>query len=139
MFTFCFPDHHVRFEKEALVTPKDNNVIIQKQGNGCLSIHLGFLQVGHRYHISLHLSPDLCPNGFPDGPSAVESSNSSFFNPNCHLLSLNPCEDGRWHLMVEYFAHKEKLMREELLLPSTTGNDGVNLKLTFHARVLGRL
>ena len=135
---FYFTDHHVRFEKEALVTPKDNNVIIQKQGNGCLSIHLGFLQVGHRYHISLFLSPDMCPDGLPDGISVEEGSNSSSFNPNCRLLSLNPCEDGRWHLKVEYFAHKEKLMREELVLPSATSKDVLNLKLTFHARVLGR-
>ena len=130
-------DHHVRFEKEALVSPKDNNIIIQKNSDECLSIHLGFLQVGHRYHVSFHLSPDMCANGFADAASSDgSSSTSSVFNPNCHLLSLNPCEDGKWHLVVEYFAHKEKLMKEELVL--ITKNDGVNLKLTFHARVLGR-
>lgn len=131
------PDHHVRFGGEALVAPKDNNVIIQQKENDSLAIHLGFLQVGHRYHISIFLSPDMCPNGPLQGPSSGASS-TAVFNPNCHLLSMSQCEDGRWHLNIEYFAHKEKLMKEDLLLMSPDDNHNISLKLTFHARVLGR-
>lgn len=132
------PDHHVRFGDEALVTSKDNNVIIQKVGNDNLAVHLGFLQMGHRYHISIYLTTEMCPCGPLLSPSPGEASLSQYFNPNCHLLAMNQCDDGRWQLKVEYFAHKEKLMREDLFLFSTDENHNINLKLTFHARVLGK-
>lgn len=132
------PEHHVRFGEEALVAPKDNNVIVQKISSDCLAVHLGFLQVGHRYNIRVHLPHDMWPGGQLMGLPPEDDCNSRFFNPNCRLLSISQCEDGGWNLIVEYFAHKEKLMKEDLILLASDENHNINFKLTFHARVLGR-
>lgn len=113
-------------------------MIVQRVGSDCLAVHLGFLQVGHRYHIHVSLPSDMCPSGPLKGLSSEEGNHSRFFNPNCHLLSMSKSEDGCWLLKVEYFAHKEKLMKEDLYLLSAEENHNANLKLTFHARVLGK-
>ncbi|KAK3917419.1 UPF0687 protein C20orf27-like protein [Frankliniella fusca] len=133
-------DHHVRFGDETLVTSKDNNIVIQRVGSDNLAVHLGFLQMGHRYHISVFLSSEMCPCGPLQSPSPDDGSLAQYFNPNCHLLSMSQCDEdsGGWQLKVEYFAHKEKLMKEDLFLLSPDENHNINLKLTFHARVLGR-
>lgn len=133
-------DHHVHFD-----TIKDDfesdhsNPVIQKGPQGKISVHLGFLQVKHRYRVELNIPVDILAEfKEKDHALVLKTAEAEVPNINCKLLSFkgNTTEQSQFYeAEIEFFAHKEKLLKEELKL--LTG-DEKSVKLIFTARVLGR-
>lgn len=124
-----------------------------------ISIHLGFLQINHRYLIDLRLPGSLfnCTNIetiklIPDDNSMpnihcrlVEIDNRTVSESLTDDEKLSNASDANktdaavdYHdIKVEYFAHREKLLREELKLINANNKEEL-LKLILTARVLGK-
>lgn len=126
-------------------------------GDNIVVVHLGFLQIHHRYLIDLRLPVDLfkCNTNVPIN---LVADNSTVPNVHCtladevRLISVDEngieqqpnnrdknekTENKCYAIKVEYFAYKEKLLREELKLINS--NNSVELlKLVVTARVLGK-
>lgn len=132
-------DHHVHFE-----TIKDDfesdtsNPVIQK-GHGKINIHLGFLQVKHRYRVEVSIPADVLADYITDNHKLVLKFNEAEVpNIHCKLLTFKDktTEQSQFfEAEIEFFAHKEKLLKEELTLLTS---DEKTIKLVFSARVLGR-
>jgi hypothetical protein len=113
--------------------------VIRKGAHGIINIHLGFLQVKHRYRVELNLPLDVLANHCHDTHKLVlKVEENSVPNIHCKLLSFKgkATEQSQFYeAEFEFFAHKEKLLKEELKLATC---DNTAVKLLFHARVLGR-
>lgn len=159
-------EHHVHFDqttlKEEDFETDSSCVTYQQVGENVVDVHLGFLQHNHRYLIELHLPADLfkCQ---PNVPINLVAANDTSQNAHCKLADCvtelvnetNESNDSALNMSksapststgnhekffvikVEYFAHKEKLLREELKLVNTH-NLVELLKLIVSARVLGK-
>lgn len=172
----------------------DNCVTYQKIGDDCVIVHLGFLQVNHRYIIDLRL-PHSLYKANDDEPVTLVPDRSGVPNIHCKVVangdefeslqtivaaaatsaepksaavtaaghdaansiaatakgygattlaadasgeSEKPADGADYHyIKVEYFAHKEKLLREELKLINSKNAEEL-LKLVITARVLGK-
>lgn len=139
-----------------------SSVTYHQSGDNVIDVHLGFLQYEHRYLIELHLLGDLfkCQSNVPINLVAdnnvvpnihckladrvteiykqtedfVESSNT---NQNTSKSSHATEKKKYFLIKVEYFAHKEKFLREELKLVNANNSEEL-LKLVVTARVLGK-
>lgn len=155
-------EHHVHFDQTTLRDDdfeSDNNcVTYQQAGDNIVVVHLGFLQINHRYLIELSLPSDLfkCNTSVPINLVADNSSvpslhckladkislidvetNGAAANDNGHVSHGNEKPTKHYVIKVEYFAYREKLLREELKL--INANNSVELlKLVVTARVLGK-
>lgn len=139
--------HHVHFDT-AVINDElhDNTIIYQVAANAnSITVHLGFLQVKHRYQIELKVPAlALSKTGLnvADNTSFVIEE-SKLPNINCKLLefSTTPAtgDTGNEHYnaKVEFFAHKEKLLKEHLFVCGKE-DPAVKLQLVLVARVLGR-
>lgn len=132
-------DLHVRFDSIKDDFESDlSNPVIQKVQHGKIGIHLGFLQVKHRYRIELNIPADILSEYIEkDKKLSLTTDETSVPNINCKLLSFkSPTDQSQcYEAEVEFFAHKEKLLKEELKLLT---NEEKSVKLLFSARVLGR-
>ena len=129
-------DHHVRFDD---FETDHENPVIQKSG-GKIHIHLGFLQVKHRYRIELKIEQDIFANLCDAKHKLIlkDDVENSVPNIHCKLLTFKGKSTEHSHFYeaeFEFFAHKEKLLKEELKLMT---NDEKTVTFMFHARVLGR-
>lgn len=142
----------------------DNCVTYQKFGDDCVVVHLGFLQVNHRYLIDLRLPHSLYKaddnepvtlvpdhTGAPNIHCKVVASGNEYEARDATQHDDTNNDDGHsdaataknsdkidyHYLKVEYFAHKEKLLREELKLINAMNSEEL-LKLVITARVLGK-
>lgn len=133
----------------------------QQVDDNIVDVHLGFLQHNHRYLIELHLPSELfkCQ---PNVPINLVADNDISHNSHCKLAdrvtelvhvtneqgdaatesaskptSSTNKNEKFFVIKVEYFAHKEKLLREELKLVNTNNSEEL-LKLFVSARVLGK-
>lgn len=132
----------------------------QQVGENVVNVHLGFLQHNHRYLIELHLPADLFKCQPNVGINLVADNNNA---PNVHCKladrvtelvhdtvdqdetasnTSDPTpstskKEKYFVIKVEYFAHKEKLLREELKLVNAY-NSVELLRLIVSARVLGK-
>lgn len=154
-------EHHVHFDQATLRDDdfeSDNNcVTYQQAGDNIVVVHLGFLQINHHYLIELSLPSDLfkCNTSVPINLVADNSSVPSIHCKLADKITLVNVEangvdqrgDDKSHgnhkcvqhyvIKVEYFAYREKLLREELKL--INANNSVELlKLVITARVLGK-
>jgi len=133
-------DHHVHFE-----TIKDDfesdtsNPVIQKGQHGKINVHLGFLQVKHRYRVEVNIPADILADYITDNHKLVLKFNETDVpNIHCKLLTFKDktTEQSQFYeAEIEFFAHKEKLLKEEMTLLTS---DEKTIKLVFSARVLGR-
>lgn len=133
-------DHHVHFD-----TIKDDfesdhsNPVIQKGQQGKINVHLGFLQVKHRYRIELNIPADILVDYIDQSHKLVlKVDEAAVPNINCKLLTFkgDTTEQSQFYeAEIEFFAHKEKFLKEELKLLTS---DDKSVKLLFSARVLGR-
>lgn len=130
-------------------------VTYHQAGDNNVVVHLGFLQINHRYLIELRLPSDLfrCNTAVPIN---LVADNTTVPNIHCkladqvNLISVDASGVEQTHkhhseksdhkfyaIKVEYFAYREKLLREELKLINS--NNSVELlKLVITARVLGK-
>lgn len=129
---------HVHFDVIKDDFESDNNPVITSNGK-TINIHLGFLQTKHRYKIELKLPGELLNEFTNNDLNAVLRADEAVIpNINCKLLSFNGKateESTMYEAEIEFFAHKEKLLKEELKLISSHQK---SVKFVFHARVLGR-
>lgn len=159
-YVVIIAEHHVHFDQTTLKDEDfeaDSSCVTYHQiGENEVDVHLGFLQHKHRYLIELHLPADLfkCQ---PNVPINLVADNNISPNVHCKLADRvtelvhapNECNatdadkaaaskhEKFFVIKVEYFAHKEKLLREELKLVNTHNLEQL-LKLVVTARVLGK-
>lgn len=141
-------EHHVHFDQTTL---KDEDfetdstcVTYQQVGDNIVDVHLGFLQHNHRYLIELHLPADLFKCN-PNVPINLVAHNNTASNVHCKLADkvtelVNDTENQNekfFVIKVEYFAHQEKLLREELKLVNANNLEEL-IKLIVKARVMGK-
>lgn len=109
-----------------------------KKDQGRINIHLGFLQVKHRYRVELNIPLAILEDVKADGHKLVlKVDDDDVPNIHCKLLSFkgNAGQSQFYEAEIEFFAHKEKLLKEEMKLVTS---DGKHVKFIFSARVLGR-
>lgn len=167
VFMVFAAEHHVHFDqttlKEEDFEADSSCVTYQQVAENIVDVHLGFLQHKHRYLIELHLPADLFKCQTRDAINLVADNNIAP-NAHCRLADRvtelykesNEHDNGEtktnqaatsstttankekfYVIKVEYFAHKEKLLREELKL--INANNSVELlKLMVTARILGK-
>lgn len=114
--------------------------MIQKGQQGKINVHLGFLQVKHRYRVELNIPAEILAD-FIDTSHKLQlkDDDASVPNVHCKLLAFKGDTTEKlqfYELEIEFFAHKEKLLKEELKLVTS---DEKSVKLVFSARVLGRV
>lgn len=112
--------------------------MIQKGQQGKISVHLGFLQVKHRYRVELNIPADILADFIEkDHKLVLKVDEASVPNVHCKLLTFKGTTEQSqfYELEIEFFAHKEKLLKEEMKLVT---DDEKSVKLVFSARVLGR-
>lgn len=113
--------------------------MIQKGQQGKINVHLGFLQVKHRYRVELNIPADILAEYIEkDHKLVLKVDDASVPNVHCKLLTFkgDTTEQSQFYeLEIEFFAHKEKLLKEEMKLVT---DDEKSVKLLFSARVLGR-
>uniref|UniRef100_A0A669PLC0 Adipose-secreted signaling protein n=1 Tax=Phasianus colchicus TaxID=9054 RepID=A0A669PLC0_PHACC len=108
---------HVHFDEKL----RDSAVMVTQERDGHVLVKVGFLKILHKYEITFLLPPlqglgrDVYPNPIP----------------------AHPWARGDPHVRCEYTAHKEGVLKEEMLLASETG-DGSCLKVVVQARVMDR-
>ncbi|XP_012264519.2 UPF0687 protein C20orf27 homolog isoform X2 [Athalia rosae] len=125
-------EHHVHFGGGSGVG-KDNNIMIHPQRHGHLDVHLGFLQVHHRYHVEFSVPWNLCIH--EEGKTLIPAVVVENLNSNCRVIELGHDKDGL-RLKVELLAYKEKLLKEEIqVMCCKSGNP---LKILLNSRVLGK-
>lgn len=106
-----------------------------------MNIHLGFLQVKHRYRIELNIPADILSElAKKEHKLTLKVDEKDVPNIHCKLLSFSDettssSTTPHYKAEIEFFAHKEKLLKEELHLLT---NDEQSIKIVFSARVLGR-
>lgn len=116
----------------------DSCVTYQRSGD-TIVVSLGFLQINHRYTIDLKLPCDL----FGDVGSSLNQFQpdiSSVPNLHCRITEfsgLKHDEHNFYEMKIEFFAYKEKLLRETLHIVNSS-NDKEVMKLMIAARVLGK-
>lgn len=136
-------DNHVHFDENAINEDleADNSIGFQKVDaeRNVIGVHLGFLQINHRYKLDLQLPIEICAAlKTLDSSKSVELIESV---PN-HCCKLIECQNriekstGLFiGLSVEFLANKEKLLKHEF---SLTLNKTTPIQIIFTARVLGK-
>lgn len=130
----------------------ENSVTYQKTGDHTIIVHLGFLQVHHRYHIDLKLPAAWFKSSAE--PLLVPASEEDT-NVHCSLVDFHYSEEKipasestentttamttkpYYNIQVEYFAHDDKLLKEGLKLVNAKNQEEI-VKLIITARVLGK-
>lgn len=116
-----------------------SNPVIQKGANGKINVSLGFLQVNHRYRIELNIPNYILSHYCHENHKLVlKVDENSVPNVHCKLLSFKGkvAEQSEFYeAEFEFFAHKEKLLKEDIHLMTS---DEKTVNFLFHARVLGR-
>lgn len=136
-------EHHVHFDENLKNDDfiDDNSIQLHTMGNKGLSVHLGFLQMNHRYSIDLSIPQQYlagCNIDFANSPDLVlVQLDDAVPNLNCRLVELVGYRDDHLELKLTYLAHKEKLLKENLVMVNERCKDQ-QLKLIVSARVLGR-
>lgn len=147
------PEHHVHFDETIALKDEfetENSVTYQKSGDHSIIVHLGFLQVHHRYHIDLRLPAAWFTSSAE--PLLVPASKEDT-NVHCRLVDFHyseetvpPAKDSKdtapqlrpyYNIKVEYFAHDDKLLKEGLKLVNANNLEEI-VKLIITARVLGK-
>ncbi|EDW69068.2 UPF0687 protein C20orf27 homolog [Drosophila novamexicana] len=134
-------DHHVHFDATTLKTDdfgSDSCVTYQRSGD-TIVVSLGFLQINHRYLIDLNLPVSLFGNTGAPGTKFVPDVSAT---PNLHcriteFTGTKHDEHDFYEMKIEFFAYKEKLLREVLHIVNSN-NAKELLQLVIAARVLGK-
>uniref|UniRef100_A0A8C3U341 Adipose-secreted signaling protein n=1 Tax=Catharus ustulatus TaxID=91951 RepID=A0A8C3U341_CATUS len=113
---------HVHFQEQL----HDSAVMVTEDKDGHFLVKVGFLKILHKYEITFvlplvpSLGRDICPLPVP--------------SPNLRVISVTSLPEGH-SVRCEYTAHKEGVLREELLL---AGHGPSHIKVTVQARVMDR-
>ncbi|KAM4808615.1 adipose-secreted signaling protein [Rhinophrynus dorsalis] len=116
--------NHVHFDEKL----HDSVVMVSQEEDGNFLVKVGFLKILHKYEISFslpsiqRLGKNICVVPLP--------------NLNLKVIHIMPLAEGH-NIKCEYTAHKEGVLKEEMILASET-NDKASIKVVVHARVLDR-
>ncbi|XP_016992558.1 adipose-secreted signaling protein [Drosophila takahashii] len=133
-------DHHVHFDTNTVkdAFESDSCVTYQRSGD-TIVVSLGFLQINHRYLIDLKVPTSLFGDAGTLG-SKFEPVVSATPSLHCRITEFAGTkhdEHDFFEMKIEFFAYKEKLLREVLHIVSSS-NDKELLQLVIAARVLGK-
>ncbi|XP_025069074.1 UPF0687 protein C20orf27 homolog [Alligator sinensis] len=102
--------------------------MVTQEKDGNFLVKVGFLKILHKYEITFLLPPvqslgkDICAVPVP--------------NLNLRVISITPVSEG-YSVKCEYTAHKEGVLKEEMVLASET-SDSTCVKVVVQARVMDR-
>uniref|UniRef100_A0A8D2LVJ6 Adipose-secreted signaling protein n=1 Tax=Varanus komodoensis TaxID=61221 RepID=A0A8D2LVJ6_VARKO len=113
---------HVHFDEKL-----HDSVVMVSQEDGNFLVKVGFLKILHKYEISFVL-PFVQRLG-------KNIACAPLSNLNLKVINIVPVSEG-YSITCEYTAHKEGVLREEVVLCSET-NDGASVKVVVQARVMG--
>ncbi|XP_064630338.1 adipose-secreted signaling protein-like [Lineus longissimus] len=120
-------DEHVHFSAEQL-PEHESEIVVRRDSADKVSVHLGFLQINHFYDVTFTIKDDL----------GEDVNYEPLGNLHLKIKKVMPSEDGEGHdLVLDLLAHKEKLMREQILITSEVDPEK-SLIIVVHARVLGK-
>lgn len=113
----------------------DDNLIQYSSSPKGVLVHLGFLQVNHRYEVELklpvqHLSSQI-------DIKKMHLLEDEIPNLNCRLIDQMGIKDGYLNLKFNFFASKETLLKENCILVNEC-QPNEKIRLIVSARVLGR-
>ncbi|XP_011798686.1 PREDICTED: UPF0687 protein C20orf27 homolog isoform X1 [Colobus angolensis palliatus] len=114
---------HVHFDEKL----HDSVVMVTQESDSSFLVKVGFLKILHRYEITFTLPPvHRLSKDVREAPV-----------PSLHLklLSVVPVPEG-YSVKCEYSAHKEGVLKEEILL-ACEGGTGTCVRVTVQARVMG--
>ncbi|XP_037933313.1 UPF0687 protein C20orf27 homolog isoform X1 [Teleopsis dalmanni] len=135
-------NHHVHFDTASLKDEFEtdpSSVTYQRSGD-TIVVSLGFLQVNHRYLIDLKLPISLFGNISDEGKSQFEPDVTTVPNLHCRITEFSGVKHDThdfYEMKLEFFAYKEKLLRETLHIVNSKNSKEV-LTLVISARVLGK-
>ncbi|XP_064304845.1 adipose-secreted signaling protein [Phalacrocorax carbo] len=115
---------HVRFDEKL----HDSAVMVTQEKDGSFLVKVGFLKILHKYEITFllplvqRLGKDICAVPLP--------------NLNLRVIGITPLPEG-YSVKCEYTAHKEGVLKEEMVLASEAG-EGACVKVVVQARVMDR-
>ncbi|EPY79180.1 sperm flagellar protein 1 [Camelus ferus] len=115
---------HVHFDEKL----HDSVVMVTQESDSSFLVKVGFLKILHRYEITFTLPPvHRLSKDVREAPV-----------PSLHLklLSVMPIPEG-YSVKCEYSAHKEGVLKEEMLL-ACEGGTGTCVRVTVQARVMDR-
>ncbi|EPQ12992.1 hypothetical protein D623_10032350 [Myotis brandtii] len=115
---------HVHFDDKL----HDSVVMVTQESDGSFLVKVGFLKILHRYEITFTLpSVQRLSKDVREAPV-----------PSLHLklLSIMPVPEG-YSVKCEYTAHKEGVLKEEMLL-ACEGGTGTCVRVVVQARVMDR-
>lgn len=118
------PSSHVHFDEKL----HDEKLMVTQEKDGTFLVKVGFLKIMHKYEIHFVL-PFL-----PQLGKVVYAS--PLTNLNLRVISIAPVAEG-YSVTCEYIAHKEGVLREEMVLCSEA-NDPACVKVIVQARVMDR-
>ncbi|XP_076317615.1 adipose-secreted signaling protein-like [Tachypleus tridentatus] len=130
-------DHQrVHFNEASDTFGHDADIIVHRVNDSHINIHVGFLQIYHKYEISF-----VFDSRETAGPLAVSNQNPS--NLNLRVTKLYPVNgkhdnsEKPYEITLEFFAYKEKLIREQIVLEACDSSR-CTITLLIHAQVLGK-
>ncbi|XP_023481942.1 adipose-secreted signaling protein isoform X1 [Equus caballus] len=115
---------HVHFDEKL----HDSVVMVTQESDSSFLVKVGFLKILHRYEITFTLPPvHRLSKDIREAPV-----------PSLHLklLSVMPIPEG-YSIKCEYSAHKEGVLKEEMLL-ACEGGTGTCVRVMVQARVMDR-
>lgn len=115
---------HVHFDEKL----HDSVVMVTQESDRSFLVKVGFLKILHKYEITFTLPP----------VHRLSSDIRQAPVPSLHLrlLSITPSPEG-YSVRCEYSAHKEGVLKEEMLL-ACEGGAGTRVRVTVQARVMDR-
>lgn len=136
-------DHpHVHFDTASLKEEFDSDSsVTYKRSGDTIVVSLGFLQINHRYSIDLKLPASIFGQQFDSLTlSQFTPEVSTVPNLNCRITEFSGIRDDAsdfFEMKIEFFAYKEKLLREILTIQNAKNSEEI-FKLLIAARVLGK-
>lgn len=118
-------NHHVHFSEDTDQMGNTAIAIKEKVPGKEYEAHVGFLQLLHRYHITVLLPVKDAGEGYQAGTQGVY----------CQTKALRAVENQGLEVELELMAHKEKLLKEKVFLAKPSVGQ---LQLVVFARVLGK-
>ncbi|XP_073648827.1 adipose-secreted signaling protein isoform X1 [Tursiops truncatus] len=115
---------HVHFDEKL----HDSVVMVTQESDSSFLVKVGFLKILHRYEITFTLPP----------VRRLSKEVREAPVPSLHLklLSVMPIPEG-YSIKCEYSAHKEGVLKEEMLL-ACEGGTGTCVRVMVQARVMDR-
>ena len=121
---------HVHFEQEDVVS-HENKINVKQSKPGCIDVHVGFLQIYHKYEIEFMIPGDYLPKSNNVVPEVTDVPSI------CRILKMTPGDESNVCFTFEVLPMKEKLYREKVVLMDA--NEKANkCQITLHCRVLGK-